>query len=60
MSGAVILDDLGLDPPQRRRAEQLLTLRRGLRGEVVVDTDQLAECWPWVVADGLTPDGPEA
>jgi hypothetical protein len=47
----VDLNDLDLSPEQRR-AEQVLMLRRGLRGEAVADAEQLAEWWPWIVGCG--------
>jgi hypothetical protein len=45
----VDLDALDLAPHQRRCAEHLLTVRRGLRGEAVIDADQQAELWPWIL-----------
>jgi hypothetical protein len=55
----VCLDDLDLTPLQRRRAEELLTVRRGLAGEAVVDADALEEMWPWIVHDEPDLDEPD-
>jgi hypothetical protein len=59
MAEPVDLDTLDLTPAQRRLAERVLTVRRGLDGETVVDADQLAELWPWILDSEPAKDCPE-
>jgi hypothetical protein len=48
----ISLDDIDLSAAQRRRAEEVLVVRRGLAGESVVDAEEWEEWVDWILGNG--------